>query len=57
MRLRQAFIFMVLFVITLILMQTNIVLDQNFYRATRITLVIIELIVVAVGIRHILKMA
>lgn len=57
MRLRQTHIFFVLFIITLILMQTNIVLDQNLWRATRITLVMIEMIVVIIGLRRFMKLA
>ena len=57
MRLRQTLMFMVLFIITFVLMQTEIVLDQNLYRATRITIVIIEFIVIVIGIRRIFKMA
>lgn len=57
MRLRQTHIFCVLFIITLILIQTNIVLDQNLWRATRITLVMIEMIVVILGLRRFMKLA
>ncbi len=57
MRLRLTLLLIVLSIITLILLGTNVVLDDNFWQATRFTLVIVEIAIVILGIRRISQMA